>query len=83
MNSAELIIVGVAGLIILAISSYAYYKLHRRRIRQRQCFEALQCPCPICGAFSGSPCIDKHGEPIYLHWPRVATSFQSQPHTIR
>ena len=83
MNSVDLIVLGLTGLIVLALASFGGYKLHRRHTRQQRCYEALRIPCPICGAFRGSACIDKDGAPAFLHWPRVANSVQSQPHITR
>ena len=83
MNSVDLIVLGLTGLIVLALASFGGYKLHRRHTRQQRCYEALRIPCRICGAFRGSTCVDKDGTPIFLHWSRVATSFQSEPHPTR
>lgn len=83
MNSAYLIVSGSTGLVVLALTSYVYYRFQRRRVRQEQCYEALQRPCPICGAVRDSPCVDKQGTPMFLHWPRVANKVQSQPQITR
>jgi hypothetical protein len=74
MNNVEQITAGVAGIVIAAAASYGYYKAHRRRIRQQQCFSALQIPCPVCGVIGGAPCTDNQGAPTFLHWPRVTAS---------
>ena len=65
MNSADLIVLRLAAVVFLAILSNAIHRLHRRHTRQQQCFEALQRPCTLCGAFSGSSCVDKQGLPSF------------------
>jgi hypothetical protein len=83
MNYVELIIAGIAAVVVLLAASYGWYMLHRRRIRQQQCFDALQITCPVCGAQNGAPCSAKQGATTFLHWPRVTASLQSQQHAIR
>ena len=79
MDSTQWILVALAVVAFLTISSYAVHMIHRRQARQEKCFEALQRTCSVCGAVRDSPCIDKHGAPVFLHWPRVAGSLQSKP----
>jgi hypothetical protein len=76
MNNVELIIAGIAAVVVLSAVSYGWHRLHRRRIRQQQCFDALQITCPVCGAQNGAPCNAKQGDPTFLHWPRVTASLQ-------
>jgi len=83
MANIELITGGISGAAVFAAASYWWFALYRRRIRQQQCFAALQIPCPVCGSFSGAPCRDKHGAPTFLHWARVMASVQSELHAIR
>jgi hypothetical protein len=77
-DNLEVIIAGCTGLIVLAVALYGSYRLHRHRVRQQQCFDALQVPCPVCESAIGSPCVNGHGAPAFLHWPRVTASFRLQ-----
>jgi hypothetical protein len=65
MNSnLELIVVSCIGLIVITVALYG--KLHRFRVRQQQSFAALQLPCPVCQALTGSPCVNGEARFAYL-----------------
>lgn len=71
-----MIMTASGGAVIVALTFYVWHWLHRRQIRQQQCFDALQVSCPVCGALGGVPCKDKQGAPTFLHWSRVTDSAQ-------
>jgi hypothetical protein len=83
MSEIQMILIACAVAGIVASIFYGWHRVHRRQIRQQQCFEALQVTCPVCGALGGAPCVDRQGTPTFLHWPRVTASVQPQQLTAR
>jgi hypothetical protein len=77
-SQIEWIFIGTGGLVLAAAVLYLRNKLHRRRMRQQQCFEALRIPCPSCGVQSDLACVGKDGAITFLHWSRVIESLQAQ-----
>ena len=78
LNHIEWIVTGSTALVLLAAALYLRNKLYRRKMRQQECYNALQIPCPVCNVQADLPCVGKDGGITFLHWPRVVESLRSQ-----